>query len=149
VLIVQAFLTCVAGLICVAMSARPRTVLLSAGAAMGLSYSLVLLSALTEINERAALREKFPLESVAHRLDYKKQRQQVPRDGAEASTEVVLSAEVEVRLNDLESQYGSRRQYALDDLHNRMKDQFIVARGFGSVRMRAHSIPGKPGATSG
>jgi hypothetical protein len=81
------------------------------------------------------LRQKYPLESLAGRLAYENQAKGETNDAP-----LPLNAEVESRLQTQESelqQTSTMRVYMLRSLHNRARDDFVMARGFGPVRMRA------------
>lgn len=136
VLCLQALATFVLALICKVFWPKPKAILLSAAASMVLSYLFMLSLSFRELNERAELRKKFPVESVADRLDYEKDHEFALQHTQNPPKEDRLSPKVEERLRELESRDGSNmRRYMLSSLHDRTKDQFVMARGFGPIRM--------------
>src|SRR5262249_2430018 len=82
--------------------------------------------------------EQYPLEPMSGRLAYEP-RLTSGLDDATRAPAVELSPNVEARLMEFENGYpgigGNTRRYMLTSLHNRTSDQFVLARGFGPVRM--------------
>lgn len=135
VLFLQALLTFVAVLVCRRYSARPGTVVLASGATMLLSYAVVLSLSFSELRERVQLRKEFPVISVAERLEYET-KAVASGPSRDESKELPLSSDVERQLIAMEGRHGSNiRSHMLASLHDRTRDEFVVARGFGPVRM--------------
>ena len=131
VLLVQSSLTLVAALICAACGLKARWVMLASIGAMAASYGLTYWLSGVEDLRFVDLRERFPLESVAHRLDY-----EAKATGLEATT-IPLSSHVERRLSQFEGRSSSNaRTNLLSSLHHHSRDQFVLASGFGNTRMR-------------
>lgn len=138
VLVAQSFLTCLFALACLVFRARPQIVFYGACAAAVASYALVVMNSLGELAMLRDLRQKYPLESLAGRLAYEKSAKDEAGEADDAP--VPLSADVELRLQAQESeleQGSTWRRYMLERLHDHMRDAFVMARGFGPVRMRA------------
>jgi hypothetical protein len=120
---------------------RPKVVVPFATGAMLASYAFCLGFGLLNLRETAKLREKYPIESLAHRLAYETKAVGQMVDSAGNLQHPELSPEVEGRL-DAESRFGhfrsntgSYRRQMLSILHDHTRDAFIVARGFGPMRM--------------
>lgn len=129
----QSLLTVVVATACWICRARPRTVFLGSLAAMAASYAFVLWTSIPDVRRRAELRETYPLESLSERLAYETRR---PADQASDPAPVKLAAEVQTHLNAFEAQRTmSYRARQLEALHDRTRDAFVLARGFGPVRM--------------
>jgi hypothetical protein len=130
VLMLQCFLTLVFGLVCLAVRAKPRIVASSIGAAV-VGYGFGFWTGYEEFREHDELREQHPFESVSSRLDYETKSQQESR-----SSSVPLHPEIELRLSDFENRHSFRnRRMMLAMLHDRTRDHFTTAYGFGKVRM--------------
>lgn len=99
------------------------------------SYAAMIKMAQPELRERAELRREFPLVSLAERLKYEVD----PGSPTPiVNTSILSSSEVEKRLKDHEyGGLGSTRSHLLRSLHRFASDQFVLARGFGPVRMLA------------
>jgi hypothetical protein len=96
---------------------------------MLVSYVLMVSMSLSELLERRQLRADYPLQSIVDRLAYEEGR-------ALAADPPILGGEVEQRLREFENHgHYSFRSYSLESLHRRTHDDFVMARGFGSVRM--------------
>jgi hypothetical protein len=142
----QAFLTLVFGLFCAILGGSPRAMAWGARGAMAVSYGIFLWYGVQEVREVAQLRERYPLESLADRLQYEKESR--PRTNAPSTTPgsaegpVPLGAEAETRLAQQEKniEFGTNRQYTLSGIHDRTRAEFMMARGFGPVRMQRLSI---------
>ena len=101
-------------------------------AAMVVGYAGGLLTTLPELYWLARLRQEFPLESLAERLDY----EQASFAVRNVSIQPGLSSAVERRLAEFEQRDESgRRRRTLEFLHRRYRDDFILATGFGPGRM--------------
>lgn len=96
------------------------------------SYAAMIWMAGPEMRERAELRREFPIVSLAERLEYETNPNR-PAPIVHAS--ILTSPDVEKRLKDHE--YGGirRRAYLLQSLHRATHDDFVLARGFGPVRL--------------
>lgn len=117
---------------CFAYKRGPRTVVLGSLAAMVVTYGTLLWLSRERLHEFQQLRERYPLESVAERLRYERKvwPDMPPPD---------LQPAVRKRLSELENQLTTRFGYrsdALSALHNRAADAFVIAQGFGPMRMR-------------
>jgi hypothetical protein len=120
----------VLALFCAGLKLGPKAVLSTSLAAMAASYGLVLSMSLGELRELNRLRAEYPVESVAERLAYEEERVQP------ASAMPVLAGEVEQRLGHREERGSySYRSHMLARLHDRAQDEFVLATGFGPVRM--------------
>jgi len=132
----QSLLTFLFSLGCLAAGATPRTVVRACVAAMLASYALVLSFSAHELYTTTKLREHFPVESVAARLAYETA---VHGSRHEAQIEPpALAEDAERRLSSFEGQGDWRsdiRRNSLAALHDRTRDEFVIARGFGPVRM--------------
>ncbi len=97
------------------------------------SYAAMMGMVQPELRERAALRREYPMVSLAERLKY-----EVDPDSPApiVNPSIVASGDVEKRLKDHEySGIGSTRSHLLHSLHRFASDQFVLARGFGPIRM--------------
>jgi hypothetical protein len=121
----------VLALACLAFRLGPKAVLSASFMAMGVSYFLVFSTSFEELHDLQKIRDHYPLVSVAERLNYEKPR-------AETSTSnLALADKVEQRLTQSETRNKSGyRSVVLQSLHDRTTDRFVMARGFGPVRMR-------------
>lgn len=135
-LALQCLLTCLAGILCLVFHAKPKTFLGSSIGAALASFALFVGLGLQEWHEREQLRKQYPMQSVAHRLEYETERNSTPNqnDASEASPQ--LSSQVQERLQDQEddARYWGRSGQ-LRSLHRRTTSQFVMAQGFGPVRM--------------
>ncbi len=137
VLGLQALITFIALVPCAAVHAARRTVMTVAVMAMVVSYSFLFYQSFEELNEYAELREEFPLESVADRLSYERERPSGTISQPGSADEIELSPDAEARLEELEDRDpGYSRRFTLLALHERTNEEFVMARGFGVVRMR-------------
>jgi hypothetical protein len=129
----QSLITVGVAAVCWAGRSRPRTVLLGSVGAMAVGYMLVLAMLTPEVRHRAKLREAHPLESLSARMDY-----ETGRDPARRAEQVPpLATDVEARLVGFEElREWNPRAHALESLHDRTRDMFVMAQGFGPVRMR-------------
>jgi hypothetical protein len=138
-LALQCVLTAVFTMACAAFRWKPRSVFFAAVGAMIASYGLVIGMSVSELHTLARLREKYPVESLSNRLAYESRGRGVRPDAAVEPQERHFSSDVELHLAkfDAESFHGrsNMRQYMLSSLHVRSADAFVVARGFGPVRM--------------
>jgi hypothetical protein len=132
----QALLTFLISLGCLASGATPRTVVRACVVAMLASYALVLSFAAHELYTALNLRAQFPLESVSERLAYETAARGLRREMQIERTE--LARDAERRLSSFEDQgdwKSDLRRHSLAALHDRTRDEFVIARGFGPVRM--------------
>ncbi len=135
-LLLQAVLTLVLTLACMAFRLKPTMVVLAAAAAMAASYGFMLAISVPDLRELSRLRQEFPIESVAGRLAYETAAAKTSSESDAASRPPALSPAVERRLTLFEGEVrGNMRQHMLSSLHSRTSDEFILARGFGPVRM--------------
>jgi hypothetical protein len=132
----QSLLTLIIASVCCAFRWGSKVLMPASVAAMVVSYALAFLITTAELNHRAALRVQYPVESLADRLAYEVPRS-TPVQRAEGSTTVEpLNEPIEKELRRLEDRpNGSWRSYMLEKLHDRTVDEFVVAQGFGPVRM--------------
>jgi hypothetical protein len=120
----------VLALACAAFRLGPKAVLSASMGAMVASYGLVLSMSLGELRELEQLRAEYPLESMTGRLAYE---EPIVEHGLPAP---VLNGKIEQRLSNFEQGGRSNsRSYMLASLHNRTQDEFVMASGFGPVRM--------------
>jgi hypothetical protein len=136
-LALQSILTVAFTLVCGAFRSKPRMVVFAAVGAMVASYGIMIGASLPKLHELSRLREKYPEESLSARLAYETTTAKV---ALHASLREVpsMSPEVERRLATFDEGmhgHGNSRQYMLASLHNRTSDAFVLARGFGPVRM--------------
>lgn len=137
VVLFQAVFTFLLALGCRFVRARPATVMCAAAAAALLSYGFVLWSSVAELRQVAQLREEYPLRSIADRLSYEQ------ASAASDAPAPNLVEEVERRLAEREERIGGNaRRATLSSLHDRTRDQFVLARGFGVIRMSGISQRG-------
>lgn len=132
-LILYSVLTLGLAIVCALGRFKPRFIIASSASAMILVFLLLAVGPNKELQERAKLREEFPLLSIAGRLDYERP---LTKSEDEELAEVVLSPEVQKNLNILEDRPSHLgRAWTLASVHRRTQDEFIRARGFGPVRM--------------
>src|SRR5579863_7601561 len=138
-LALQSVLTAVLVLACVVFRRKPSALLPASLVAMLASYTFFLWNGYSEIQNRSQLRSEFPLTSVAERLHYETGTKNRIATSVQASQEAELSPAVEGRLSKNETGiFGSGtniRRYYLSLLHDHTKDEFVMARGFGVIRM--------------
>lgn len=133
----QSLLTVIVSLVCLGFRATPKALTWGAAGAMVLSYACFLSMSLAELHEVSRLRREFPIESLSGRLAY-----EMKNAGSATSSEPKvlppnLSPTVEKRLAKFEDDsHWSMRQDMLTILHERSRDEFVMARGFGRVRMK-------------
>lgn len=131
----QSLFTALVAAYCWQQRAKPRTVFLGAVGAMAAGYVVAILLTIPVLRERARLREAYPLESLTALLAYER------RDDTARPSQAVLprlSSEVESQLTAFEAnRQSSFRAHQLEDLHNRTRDEFVMAQGFGPTRMLA------------
>lgn len=120
-------------IICTTGRFKPRIIVAGSTSIMILVFLLLALAPYKELQERAKLREEYPLVSISGRLHY--ERTLAESEGDEVA-EDALSPEVQKNLNNLEDRAGNGRAWTLASVHRRTQDEFIRARGFGHVRMR-------------
>ncbi len=132
-LVGQAALTFLLAVPCLLFQARPKFVVGAALAASAASLGFAIWLPTAELHERARLRREFPLVSMSTRLAYETHAV----ESLETSPPTIaLAPEVEQRLHQFEKQsHGNIRRYMLSSLHEKFKDEFVRARGFGPVRM--------------
>ena len=133
---VQAILVFIVTLIGLVVRARPQTtVALFMGIILG-TYALTVASSTSELNRLSQLRETYPLISVADRLHYEAKAEQPAGPSQTGGQASALSDEISRRLATQEER-GVRnyRRFMLEALHDRTRDEFVMARGFGVVRM--------------
>lgn len=124
--------------LCSWRNARPITYLSCSIAAAILAYGFVLSMSWSELSERIALRKEYPVESISKRLEY-----EITEDDIAAGSDapIFLKVRTAERLQDFEEQLDERefaarkRNFRLQSLHRRTSDAFILAQGFGPVRM--------------
>jgi hypothetical protein len=135
-LALQSVLTFVLTLGCLALRSRPRTVVLTAAVAMVASYGIFFAISIPELRELSRLRREFPVESMSRRLAYETNATKAPSPTESASEAPELSPGVDQRLSRFEGESrGNIRRHMLASLHSRTSDEFVLARGFGPVRM--------------
>lgn len=145
----QSLLTAVLAVGCLVFRASPRRVGQAAVAAMVVSYAAMFWSGINEVRTNAKLRQQYPMVSLSDRLAYEDARrpqrgpEQPPGDSARedspatAHSSPPLAPDVQARLQEFEWRWdhGRSRLYMLNALHDRTHDEFVLARGFGPVRM--------------
>lgn len=128
-LLKQSVFTGVALAVCLSCDAKPRTLLGWTLASMLLSYASIAPGIYQTWTYIAAMRDEYPLESLAGRLDYEALRVRTP-------VEDKLSKPVKQSLAVFEEREGTnRRQFSLYSLHRRTQIEFVLNQGFGRVRM--------------
>ena len=95
-------------------------------------YLFVVKGVRDEMRECELLREELPLQSIAGRLKYERQRNSTPPVAASQ-----FSREVENQLDHVGYRGFQNRAAVLQVVHNRTLEGFLVAQGFGSMRMVA------------
>lgn len=133
--------TFVVALICIPLVEHRRLVAALLIAAPLLAYWLIVPGIFNRLQALHELRQQFPVESLAARLKYEHQH----REAASSATDCGASApelapDVEHELASAEklreqAVWASYRLQSLERLHNRTQDDFILATGFGPVRM--------------
>lgn len=137
-LLLQALFMLLAMAVLALFRLKPIWVLPGGVAAIAIAYGLVLPSSIHELREHSRLRDQYPFESVSDRLAYERTTDRETQSPIAVESHVDLSNNVEHRLGEFEEQRGnSNRSYALQALHSRTRDDFVLARGFGSARMRS------------
>lgn len=97
-------------------------------------YAGLFIGIADELDELDQLRADYPVTSLTDRLSYETAND-ATRD-QQAARPVVLGSEVESNLQEQEAIYAFNwRADSLRRLHDRSADQFVMARGFGPVRM--------------
>ena len=129
---------CVIAIVALLLALRPLSyAVLSLTGVVGVFAWLYTLN-LPELRELRELRADYPLESIAPRLAYEPEP---PPHRRYLWPKLVLP--VEQRLSEIETKlkeswlpttFGGRR-YALQRIHERHREDFVMARGFGPVRM--------------
>jgi hypothetical protein len=132
----QALLTFAASLGCLFFHAKPKALLTSSVCVAALSYGFILYISVAELRELQQLREEYPLESMVQRLAYERNQQVATSQHDDSVRTPPLSADMGHLLSDFEMRgRGNFRRAVLSSLHDLKRDQFAIARGFGSVRM--------------
>ena len=153
----------VALLLSIAALVMPKEVRPKMRACVGLAVSvlvfgLCLLPGIAELNQRKKLRVQFPIQSVSERLQYELERSaaavnaaSLPPPNADQqpaetrlskvrdSNSALLAKPVADRLAQREGSFSEGRyfrRYELNKLHDLNVDEFVIARGFGVLRMR-------------
>lgn len=131
-LFLQGVLTLVAVFVCRRFTKTPRAVTAASAVAMVVSYAIVLSWGYSGVRERERLRKEYPLVSIANRLEY-----ETKANSGDRADIVPLSTNVEEQLEEVETRMlsGGMRSHMLALLHSRTSDEFVLARGFGPVRM--------------
>jgi len=133
-LLLQSFFSFVVALACELGNVRVRFARWGFRGAMGLSYTIAFALGFGTLRQFHELRQEFPVESITPRLAYES------RDsfGAKQHLEPFhLAPDVVQRLNRFE-EYSTRdewHKWTLARLHDWTFDQFVIAQGFGPVRM--------------
>jgi len=133
VLFLQAVGTLLIGLFCLKFKSSAKTMFVASVGVTVLSYGAVTLMSLAEIRENDKLRAEFPVVSLAERLEYERVRP-ISSENPEGER-VRLGGEVERRLESSFAHGSRMRRFMLGQLHDRKTDEFVMARGFGPVRM--------------
>jgi len=146
-IMLNALLIVMAGAICLAVAAHPRTFLLSSLGVTALAYIIVGLYNIPKVTEKAVLAAQFPFESMSLRLAYENKSK--PADYTSAPGLNVPKASSPATENDksnrldhlklmedrIDSDYKvSYRAAYLKDLHAGFVTQFVNAPGFGVGR---------------
>lgn len=133
-LLVQGLLTFAWSALCGARGWKPRAHL--AGAATAAVIGLVFATAigLAAVREQRRLREEYAVESLAPRLAYETRADRPPP--ALVGSDSPHYADVERFLTSMDERRDSgMRGYMLRRLHERTRDDFVFAAGFGETRM--------------
>jgi hypothetical protein len=123
----------VAAIICTALPPlRTRTLVAILMGCLTASFVGAVFTGKAELRRLQALRQKYPVVSLAHRLQYEKR----PRNFASADIEKMASG-VAQELASFEQDLGDRdwRRWSLSRLHDRSYELFVRASGFGVGRM--------------
>jgi len=135
----QSALTVAGLLACIVFRCNPKAVLPVSIAALVASYAFFLLPRFVELRKIARLRQENPLVSVADRLQYEAKAVDAFLRTDDASQLHELNPDIEQRLSMVEGGFfgsnQSQRQDSLHSLHFDISDDFVMARGFGPVRM--------------
>ncbi len=112
-------------------------ILVNATCAAALMIWLIHLSIGSRLNDRIALREMFPFESMASRLTW----EDLPNVRNLQPPELSAAVDRELKFWDNSDGFqGFSRPYLLQNLHNLATDEFIAANGFGGTRMARPSV---------
>lgn len=136
-LCLQCLITFGWSLVCLLTPKYPTVFRYGSMVAVVASYIVMLWPGVAELGEIHRLRQDFPLESLSDRLVYEHQVRPA-ETSQESAPALVLSPAVEKRLaEELTGDRSNYRRYSLMALHDRTRDDFVLARGFGPVRMRS------------
>jgi len=104
-------------------------------AAPVLIYGSILCWQVLEWREFARLRQMYPLESIAARLDYEHKLGTVAKRAAAAAPSLSFATSTQLDQLDGRDSFHYRRSLQLQRLHEQTSYEFSVAEGFGPVRM--------------
>jgi hypothetical protein len=127
--------------VCGCLRAKPRTLFISSMAVATLGSVFLSWSAFASnqawLRRRAEMRADYPLESLADRLAYETTPDAAIPQAEESAQLASLSGAVEANLMEFETRDRNNfRTGMLERLHDRTRDEFIRASGFGVYRMR-------------
>lgn len=134
------WLQCVAtfflSIVCLLFKIRPKTFQVCSIVALLVNFAWATWIGVSSLLEIQTLRRKYPIESLAERLAYESQPASRVNSAEMAPTESEFDPDVWQRMKDLRySERGNVRRSSLNTLHEAYRDDFVVAQGFGLVRM--------------
>jgi hypothetical protein len=133
----QAFLTLLVCVVAPATKSKVRTLMIGAAAAMFLVHGYSWYSTNSELAELHELRREDPITSLEQRLRYETASpHEVGISNGENVANIKLDSDVASRLEfGIETPRNNWREHSLSALHDRAREDFIRARGFGVSRM--------------
>jgi hypothetical protein len=117
---------------------RPRSFAFAMAGTGLAAYGLAYGNSISIIARVNAMRERYPIQSITHRLAFERGSKNRPSVDTETPNERLLTAEM---LNDLSDQenrhryWDARRVRALQQLHEATYVAFVESQGFGVARM--------------
>jgi hypothetical protein len=132
----NSLLLLVAGLVLLFLPRQPmrRLAAIAMVCSMG-SFVYGIYSGADYATELDVLREEFPVESLADRLAYERNRNFEMHPTRPSGTALSQKVKKQLTATDDEYQYGDWRSYMLKAIHSEYHERFIRASGFGVTRM--------------
>jgi hypothetical protein len=138
-LLLNSVLLIVAGIICCCFPPfQRRTRWAIAMACTAAAFVLGAMPGIYAMRELEAMRQAFPIISLAERLKYE-QQSELPKEN---TSTLELAPDVSSRLNELDAVYNryDYMAFRLRQVHSRQYERFIRANGFGVSRMPRPSV---------
>ncbi len=127
----QCVLTAIAAVCCAGANARRGVMIGVSLSMMVLAYGYTWLQVGLRLQAVEEMRESVPFESIETRLAH--EARLVFPEGLHHNER--LGPDVFTRLAIYEEEYRNQRQYSLERLHSQIYNDFIIADGFGEMRM--------------